>query len=122
MKSFKYWLQEDSSGKSLNSAGQDVNPVSTATAAQDAFKLYAADKSHADDLVGLRNVSGTDSIRKAITNLTPDIASFSTIPVSNQKFTAPDIGKIVAQNYFPNQKLFMNKLMRKMMLKKMEKK
>ena len=122
MESFKNWLHEDLEGKTLNSAGIDMNPAATAQAATQAFQRYAADKSHADNLSQLGMASGGMSQRKAITNLTPDIASYSTTPIVNQKFTAPDIGKVVAQEYFPHQKLFMKKMMRKMMLKKMEKK
>ena len=118
MKSFKNWLQEDVEGKSLNSIGQDVNPMATSQAATQAFQQYAADKSHSDD----RTTFGNTSIRKAITNLTPQIASYSTIPIVNQKFTAPDIGNVVAREYFPKQSIFMKKMMKKMMTKKMGKK
>lgn len=122
MESFKNWLHEDLEGKTLNSVGMDMNPAATAQAATQAFQRYAADKSHADDLSQLGTVSGGISQRKAITGIAPDIASYSTIPIVNQQFTAPDIGRVVAQEYFPKQKIFMKKMMRKMMLKKMGKK
>ena len=119
MESFKNWLQEDVEGKSLNSAGLDVNPAQTVQAATQAFQAYAADKAHADDLAKMRLASGNVSISKAITGLSPQIAAYSSIPIVNQEFTAPDIGNVVAREYFPRQKIFMKKMMRKMMLKKM---
>lgn len=121
MESFKNWIHEDLEGKTLNSAGVDVNPRATAQAATQAFQSFASNKAHANDLSQLGMASGPTSQRKAITDLTPQIANYSTIPVANQQFTAPDIGRVVAQEYFPRHKNLMA-MMKKMMLKKMEKK